>query len=93
VVAQSDRYWLLEITLRTGRHHQIRAQLAAISCPIRGDLKYGARRSIPGGGIGLHARSLGFVLPGTGEQLLLEAAPPEDRLWQALTAELRQREL
>lgn len=85
LVAQSDRYWLLDIELVTGRHHQIRAQLAAVGCPVRGDIKYGARRTIPGGGIGLHARSLSFAHPQTGEQLSLAAPAPDDPLWNALT--------
>jgi 23S rRNA pseudouridine1911/1915/1917 synthase len=89
IAAQSDRYWLLNVQLLTGRHHQIRAQLATIGCPIRGDLKYGARRSIPGGGIGLHAYRLSFLHPKTGNQLTLSAPPPEDRLWQALTTDLQ----
>jgi 23S rRNA pseudouridine1911/1915/1917 synthase len=89
VAAQSERYWLLDVELVTGRHHQIRAQLAAIGCPIRGDLKYGAPRSIPGGGIGLHAYQLSFRHPKTGSQLRLCAPPPEDRLWQALAADLQ----
>ena len=85
VVAQSTRYWLLDVQLLTGRHHQIRAQLAAIGCPIRGDLKYGARRSIPGGGIGLHAYRLSLIHPHTGRELILSAPPPGDTLWRALT--------
>ena len=85
VVAQTERYWLLDVELVTGRHHQIRAQLAAIGCPIRGDLKYGAKRSIPGGGIGLHAYQLSLTHPHTGRELTLSAPVPHDRLWQALT--------
>ena len=88
VVAKSERYWLLDVELVTGRHHQIRAQLAAIGCPIRGDLKYGARRSIPGGGIGLHAYRLNLKHPHTGHELALSAPAPHDRLWQALTENL-----
>ena len=63
VIAASQRYWLLEVDLITGRKHQIRAQLSAIGCPIKGDLKYGAPRSNPDGGISLHARSIRFIHP------------------------------
>jgi 23S rRNA pseudouridine1911/1915/1917 synthase len=78
-------YLFLEIDLVTGRHHQIRAQLAALGLPVKGDLKYGARRSEPAGGIRLHARSLDFPDPaGTGESIRLSAEPPlPDRLWEA----------
>jgi 23S rRNA pseudouridine1911/1915/1917 synthase len=86
--AKSDRYWLLDIELQTGRHHQIRAQLAAAGWPIRGDLKYGARRSVRGGGIGLHARYLGFKHPYTGTEISVRSSPPDDPLWVALTAGL-----
>ncbi len=88
VVAQSERYWLLDVELVTGRHHQIRAQLASIGCPIRGDLKYGARRSVPGGGIGLHAYRLDLTHPHTGCALTLSAPAPHDRLWLALSENL-----
>ena len=71
-----DRYHLLEVELATGRHHQIRAQLAHIGCPIKGDLKYGARRSNPWGGIHLHARRLSFLHPVKGVPLELTADPP-----------------
>ena len=63
VIAHSERYWLLEIDLHTGRHHQIRCQLAKIGCPIKGDLKYGAPRSNPDGSISLHARRIYFEHP------------------------------
>jgi 23S rRNA pseudouridine1911/1915/1917 synthase len=63
ILAHGDRYTLLEINLETGRHHQIRCQLAAIGCPIKGDLKYGAKRSNPDGGISLHARKIEFIHP------------------------------
>ncbi len=78
-----DRYTLLEIELKTGRHHQIRAQLAALGCPIKGDLKYGFERSNPDGGIHLHARSLGFEHPVKKEWLQLIAPTPDDPLWNA----------
>ena len=76
-----DRYYLLEIELETGRHHQIRAQLAAIGCSIKGDLKYGAPRSNPDGGIHLHARSLEFLHPVRKEPVHIVAEPPEDPVW------------
>ncbi len=94
VLAHSDRYHLLEVDLLTGRHHQIRCQLSAIGCPIRGDLKYGAARSLPGGGISLHARSIEFIHPvGSGERTALRivAPTPQDNLWQALTGALTDR--
>ena len=79
----SDRYFLLEITLLTGRHHQIRAQLGKIGCPIKGDVKYGARRSNPNRAIHLHAWQLILKHPQTGEVIALESKPDEtDALWQ-----------
>ncbi len=83
LIGRSDRYFLLEVDLETGRHHQIRAQLAAIGCPIRGDLKYGYPRSNPDGGISLHARRIRFMHPVKKEWLVIEADPPDDRLWKA----------
>ena len=78
----SDHYTLLGIELITGRHHQIRAQLAAVGCPIRGDLKYGARRSLPGGGISLHSRSVEFDHPVRHEPVSVTApVPAGDVLW------------
>ena len=77
----SQRYFFLEIELLTGRHHQIRAQLAAMGWHIKGDLKYGARRSNPGGGIHLHARELAFTDPKNGNEIRAVARPPEDLLW------------
>jgi len=83
VVGSTDNYYLLEINLETGRHHQIRAQLAAIGCPIKGDLKYGAARSNPDGGISLHARQLEFEHPMTKELITITAPPPKnDALWE-----------
>jgi 23S rRNA pseudouridine1911/1915/1917 synthase len=81
IVAQSERYYLLEITLHTGRHHQIRCQLAKIGCPIRGDLKYGAPRSNPDGGISLHAWRLELEHPVSHIALSIEAPLPEEKLW------------
>jgi len=74
-------YYLLEIDLKTGRHHQIRAQLAAIGCPVKGDLKYGFPRSNKDGSISLHARSVEFVHPVKKELLKIVAPPPDDKLW------------
>ena len=83
-IAQSDRYTLLEINLETGRHHQIRCQLAAIGSPIKGDLKYGAKRSNPDGGISLHARKIEFIHPVSKLPIEITAPVPEDALWHAL---------
>jgi 23S rRNA pseudouridine1911/1915/1917 synthase len=84
VIAKSDRYSLLEINLETGRHHQIRCQLAAIGCPIKGDLKYGAKRSNPDGGISLHARKIEFIHPVSKQLISITAPVPNDTLWQTL---------
>ncbi len=84
LIGELQRYQGLEITLHTGRHHQIRAQMAAIGCPIKGDLKYGAPRSNPGGGIHLHARQLTFVHPVSKELLTIVAPTPPDPVWDAL---------
>ena len=81
-LASSDRYHLLEIELHTGRHHQIRAQLAAIGLHIKGDLKYGFPRSDKDGGIHLHARSIKFMHPVTQEPILITASAPEDPVWK-----------
>jgi 23S rRNA pseudouridine1911/1915/1917 synthase len=78
-----DNYTLLEVTLETGRHHQIRVQLASIGSPIKGDLKYGFNRSNPDGSISLHARRLQFVHPVSNEAIDLEAPLPEDSVWNA----------
>ncbi|MCM4172986.1 RNA pseudouridine synthase [Arenibacter sp. TNZ] len=85
VIKSLDRYFLLEIDLKTGRHHQIRAQLAAIGCAIKGDLKYGSDRSNKDGSIHLHARKLSFIHPVKKEILQLIAPPPEDSVWNACT--------
>ena len=89
-LGKSDRYTLLEVDLETGRHHQIRCQLAAMGCIIKGDLKYGAPRSNRGGGISLHARSVEFVHPVKQERIVIEAPVPDDTLWQAITKDLQQ---
>ena len=81
-----DRYFWLEIGLETGRHHQIRAQLAAMGITIKGDLKYGASRSNRGGGIHLHAREIAFTHPVTGKEVRISAPPPADPLWDAVMA-------
>lgn len=77
----SDKYHLLEVELETGRHHQIRCQLAHIGCIIKGDLKYGAKRSNPDGSISLHARKLEFTHPTTKEIIKITAPVPKDKLW------------
>ena len=83
-ISHSDHYTLLEVNLMTGRHHQIRCQLAAMGCPIKGDLKYGAPRSNPDGSISLMARRVEFIHPVSKEPLVVEAPVPADALWQAL---------
>lgn len=90
VVASSKSYHLLEIELHTGRHHQIRAQLAAIGLHIKGDLKYGSPRSNPDGGICLHARLISFVHPVKKEVLTVVADPDLDNLWSAFMEQVRQ---
>ncbi len=84
-ISSGDRYHLLEVKLLTGRHHQIRCQLSKIGCPIKGDLKYGARRSNPDGGVSLHARSVRFIHPVSKNDLFIEAPPPDEKLWRDLT--------
>ena len=84
VLDNLDNYFLLEIDLETGRHHQIRSQLSAIGCPIRGDLKYGFPRSNPNGGIHLHARSLKFIHPVSKKEISILAPTPNDPLWNAV---------
>ena len=86
IIKTLDNYMLLEIDLQTGRHHQIRAQLSKIGVPIKGDLKYGAPRSNPDGGISLHARSLEFIHPVSKEQIKITApTPKKDNLWKSAT--------
>ena len=85
VFKRLDNYMGLEIQLHTGRHHQIRAQLTAIGCPIKGDLKYGFDRSNPDGGIHLHARQLQFIHPVTKEVIHLTAPTPKEVIWDAIT--------
>jgi 23S rRNA pseudouridine1911/1915/1917 synthase len=88
LLASSERYHLLLVRLITGRHHQIRAQLAALGCPVRGDVKYGFRRGLPDRSIGLHAWRLGFDHPVSGERLRLEAPLPDDPLWASFRPSL-----
>ncbi|MCH4016953.1 MAG: RNA pseudouridine synthase [Prevotella sp.] len=84
VIGHSDRYCLLEVILMTGRHHQIRCQLAHIGCPIKGDLKYGAKRSNPGGGIDLLAHQIEFIHPVSQKPISVVAPVPDSPLWQAI---------
>ncbi|MGB4561081.1 MAG: RluA family pseudouridine synthase [Schleiferiaceae bacterium] len=84
ILEKGDRYSLVEIDLETGRHHQIRVQLQAIGHPIKGDLKYGSKRSNPDGGIHLHARRISFIHPVSQERIEVLAPLPEEALWQAL---------
>ena len=84
IIKKLDNYFVLEIDLHTGRHHQIRAQLQAIGCPIKGDLKYGFDRSNPDGGIHLHAKKMVLTHPVTKESLLLTAPTPNDVIWNTL---------
>ncbi len=88
VIAHSDRYHLLEVHLHTGRHHQIRCQLATIGCSIRGDLKYGSPRSNPDGSICLHARSISFEHPVSHLSIHVEAPPPTAGAWQGFQPQL-----
>ena len=86
VIGRSDNYYLLEVNLKTGRHHQIRCQLAKMGCPIKGDLKYGAKRSNPDGSICLHSRRMEFIHPVSQKQITVEAPVPNDPLWQSFNA-------
>ncbi len=83
VIGHSDNYYLLEVNLKTGRHHQIRCQLAQMGCPIKGDLKYGSKRSNPDGSICLHSRRMEFIHPVSKKEILVEADVPNDPLWQS----------
>ena len=88
-LVKGEHYTLLEVNLETGRHHQIRCQLAAIGCPIKGDLKYGAKRSNPDGGISLHARKIEFIHPVSKQEICITAPIPDDSLWQQLAASVQ----
>lgn len=85
LIARSQNYNLLEVDLKTGRHHQIRCQLAKMGCPIKGDLKYGFARSNPDGSICLHARRISFIHPVSKEQIDLEAPVPPGSLWSGFS--------
>ncbi len=87
-LVRGDNYTLLEINLETGRHHQIRCQLAAVGCPVKGDLKYGAKRSNPDGGICLHARRIEFIHPVSKQEICITAPVPDDALWRTLTTQI-----
>ena len=91
LLSRSERYYLLEIHLQTGRHHQIRCQLAKIGCPVKGDLKYGAERSNPDGGISLHARRISFTHPVSQQPVEIIAPAPTDTLWKALVGNYESR--
>lgn len=82
LIGRSENYYLLEVDLKTGRHHQIRCQLVKMGCPIKGDLKYGSPRSNPDGSICLHARRVRFVHPVSKELIELKAPLPEGNLWK-----------
>lgn len=83
LIAKSDNYFLLQVNLETGRHHQIRVQLSKIGSPIKGDLKYGAKRSNRDGSISLHARSIAFIHPVSQERIEIVAPVPDDVLWKS----------
>ena len=87
VIGATDRYTLIEVHLMTGRHHQIRSQLAHIGCPIKGDLKYGAKRSNPDGSISLLARRVEFIHPVSKEKIIVEAPLPNDNIWKSLVSD------
>ena len=82
IIAKSDHYCLLEVLPKTGRHHQIRVQLAKIKCPIKGDVKYGFNRTNENASIHLHARSIEFIHPVRKESMKIVAKTPEDPLWK-----------
>lgn len=84
IIKELNNYFALEINLHTGRHHQIRSQLSAIGCPIKGDLKYGFDRSNPDGGIHLHAQKLAFIHPVSKEELVLLAPTPNEIIWNSI---------
>ena len=89
VIGRSERYTLIEVELLTGRHHQIRCQLAKIGCPIKGDLKYGARRSNPDGSISLLARMVEFIHPVSKENIHVVSDVPDNNLWREITSSTR----
>ncbi len=83
LIASIDNYYLLEVKPETGRHHQIRVQLSTINCPVKGDLKYGYKRTNENAGIHLHARSIEFIHPVKNENVIIQASPPDDVIWNA----------
>jgi 23S rRNA pseudouridine1911/1915/1917 synthase len=89
LLAQSEKYCLIEIDLKTGRHHQIRCQLSKTGCPVKGDLKYGADRSNPDGGISLHAHRVSFIHPVSKEKIIITAHTPPDNLWKAFETNIQ----
>lgn len=91
LISTSQNYSLLEVNLETGRHHQIRCQLAKIGSPIKGDLKYGAERSNPDGSISLHARSISFIHPVSKVKIEVTAPVPMDNLWKSFEESVRDR--
>lgn len=88
-IASTDRYHLLELNLLTGRKHQIRVQLSAIGCPIKGDLKYGDKRSNPDGSISLMSHRIEFTHPVSGNKIDVTAPVPDDNLWRALDESIK----
>lgn len=88
-IASTDRYHLLEVNLLTGRKHQIRVQLSAIGCPIKGDLKYGDKRSNPDGSISLMSHRIEFTHPVSGNKIDVTAPVPDDNLWRALDESIK----
>ena len=92
LIGHSENYYLLEVDLKTGRHHQIRSQLAHMGCPIKGDLKYGAKRSNPDGGISLLAHHVAFTHPVSKEPISVYSPLPTDNLWTALTDGVSQKQ-
>jgi 23S rRNA pseudouridine1911/1915/1917 synthase len=88
-IGRSQNYFLLEVNLLTGRHHQIRSQLSKIGCPIKGDLKYGFDRSNPDGSIHLHARSIEFIHPVSKAAVHVIADPPDDNLWASFLQQVK----
>ncbi|MDH8702161.1 23S rRNA pseudouridine1911/1915/1917 synthase [Dysgonomonadaceae bacterium PH5-43] len=89
-IAKSENYYLLEVDLKTGRHHQIRCQLAKIGCPIKGDLKYGFPRSNNDGGISLHSRKAQFIHPVSKNDITITAPTPNDKLWKEFETKIEQ---
>jgi len=83
LIGKTNHYFLLEIDLHTGRHHQIRAQLSTIDCPVKGDIKYGSRRSNTNGSICLHARSISFIHPVRKDLITITAPLPDTSIWNA----------